>query len=58
MDQKKVKELKVGLYRALLFKETSEITDNEIDIMYYLSEDEEIQEILGAVNAEAEAQNK
>jgi hypothetical protein len=46
MDQKSIKELKLDLYRALLLKEVSGLTDTEIDILYYLAEDEDIQEIL------------
>jgi hypothetical protein len=46
MDQKSIKELKMDLYRALLLKEPAGLTDNEIDISYYLAQDEEIQEIL------------
>ena len=46
MDQKSIKELKRDLYRALLLKEPFGLTDNEIDLSYYLAEDEEIQEIL------------
>ena len=51
MDQKSMldgfcKELKRDLYRALLLKEPLGLTDNEIDISYYLAQDEEIQEFL------------
>lgn len=39
-------ELKVELYRQLLSLQDSEITDNEIDLMYSLSKDEEVQRVL------------
>jgi hypothetical protein len=46
MDQIKVCELKIDLYRCLLLKGASGLTDNEIDIAYYLAKDDEIQRVL------------
>ena len=46
----KLKEAKRKLYLLLLIKDggksESKLTDNEIEIMFYLSKDEQIQEIL------------
>lgn len=59
MDQKSMKELKRDLYRALLLKEPLGLTDNEIDLSYYLAQDEEIQEFLReAAEEEKEEEEK
>jgi len=43
---KTIQELKIDLYRALLGKDITDLTSTEIDIMYYLAQDEEIQQVL------------
>ena len=40
------KQLKSALYSALLAKDITDLTDTEIDIMFYLAEDEQVQELL------------
>ena len=40
------KQLKSALYSALLAKDITDLTSTEIDIMYYLAEDEQVQEVL------------
>jgi len=40
------KQLKSALYSALLAKDITDLTDTEIDIMFYLAEDEQVQEVL------------
>lgn len=42
-------EIKIALYNELLSLKDEEITSNEIELMYYLSKDEEIQKILANV---------
>ena len=41
-----IKNLKLELYRELLKKDNKDLTDNEIDIMYTLSKDKDIQDTL------------
>lgn len=43
------KELKIALYNELLSLKDEEKTRNEIHLMYYLSRDRELQEILANV---------
>ena len=43
---KTTKQLKIDLYSALLAKDITDLTSTEIDIMYYLAEDEQVQEVL------------
>ena len=45
--RKEIKQKKIELYRLLLKLEENDITDNEIDIMYLLAKDKDIQEKLG-----------
>lgn len=52
-----IKQLKIDLYRELLAKDISDLTDNELDIMYYLAEDEDVQEVLNQA-AEKEKEEK
>jgi hypothetical protein len=43
---KTTKQLKIDLYSALLAKDITDLTSTEIDIMYFLAEDEQVQEVL------------
>jgi hypothetical protein len=43
---KTTKELKCALQSALLAKDITDLTDTEVDIMYHLALDEEVQEVL------------
>ena len=47
MDQTTIAELKRDLYRAILLVPDDMLTENEIEIGYYLSMDKDIQGILG-----------
>ena len=40
-----MKELKIRLYRALVKKDDTQLTDNEVDLMYTLAKDPAIQEV-------------
>lgn len=42
----RIKNLKIGLYRELIKINVDELTPNEIDLMYDLSRDRDIQEVL------------
>lgn len=46
MKNHELLELKRKLYHALLKKESKDLTENEVNIMFYLSKDEQIQELL------------
>lgn len=46
MDNNELLEAKKELYHLLLVKERHEMTDIEINILYYLSLDDDIQEFL------------
>lgn len=45
-----IKIAKVNLYKLLLMKDTNKLTNNEIELMYYLSKDSQIQEMLNDRN--------
>ncbi|KKN37412.1 hypothetical protein LCGC14_0763600 [marine sediment metagenome] len=42
-----IKKLKRGLYLQLLLKENPDLTDTEIELIWILPRDDDIQEILG-----------
>jgi hypothetical protein len=46
MNLNDLEKAKADLYWLLLKKPTSNLTDNEIDIMFYLARDEAIQKVL------------
>jgi len=49
VNSKEVVDAKINLYRQLLSKENHELTDLEIDIMYKLSQDRDVQSFLSAI---------